>query len=54
MLGKTPFKITFETRGESERVLSIWRLISVVPMENVDFFHICEAYKAIDDMVLQP
>lgn len=47
VLEKTPFKITFETRGKSnESFLSEIDLSRA--MENVDFFHICEAYKAVD------
>ena len=46
-LGKTRFEITFETRGEAnEPFLSEIDLSRAE--ENVDFFHICEAYKAID------
>ena len=47
MLGKTRFEITFETRGEAnEPFLSELDLSRAE--ENVDFFHICEAKKAID------
>ena len=47
MLGKTRFEITFETRGEAnEPFLSEIDLSRAE--ENVDFFHICEAKKAID------
>ena len=47
MLGKTRFEITFETRSEANEPF----LSEIDPSraeENVDFFHICEAYKAID------
>lgn len=48
MLGKTRFEITFETRGEAnEPFLAEIELNRAE--ENVDFFHICEAYKAIDE-----
>ena len=46
-LGKTRFKITFETRGEANEPF-----LSKIDLgraeENVDYFHICEAYRAID------
>ena len=46
MLGKTRFEITFATRGKAnEPFLSEIDLSRAE--ENVDFFHICEAYKAI-------
>ena len=48
VLEKTPFKITFETRKETNEAF-----LSTIDFsraeENVDFFHICEAYKAIDE-----
>ena len=48
MLGKTRFEITFETRSEANEPF-----LSEIDLsrseENVDFFHICEAYKAIDE-----
>ena len=48
MLGKTRFEITFETRSEANEPF-----LSEIDLsrseENVDFFHICEAYNAIDE-----
>ena len=47
VLQKTRFEITFETRNEAnEPFLSKIDLSRAE--ENVDFFHICEAYRAID------
>ena len=47
LLGKLRFQISFETRGEAnEPFLSDIDLTRAE--ENVDFFHICEAYKTID------
>lgn len=47
MLGKIRFEIAFETRGETTAPF-----LSDIDVgraeENVDFFHICEAYKAIE------
>ena len=47
VLGKTPFQITYETRSEANEPF-----LSEIDLnrseENVDFFHICEAYEAID------
>ena len=48
MLGKHRFSITFETRGEAnEPFLKAIDLSRAE--ENVDFFHICEAYLAIEE-----
>ena len=47
MLGKTRFDITFETRGEANEPF-LTEIDLTRAEENVDFFHICEAYKAID------
>lgn len=47
MLGKFRFQLRFETRGESNEPF----LAHIDPTradENVDFFHICEAYRAIE------
>ncbi len=48
ILGKTPFQIHFETRGEANepflRNIDLDRA-----QENVDFFHICRAYQAIEN-----
>jgi hypothetical protein len=47
MLGKTRFQITFETRGEANEPF----LRDIDPLradENVDFFHISEAYRAVE------
>ena len=48
LLGKSRFEITFETRGEANEPF-----LSDIDLErseeNVDFFHIAEAYKAIND-----
>ncbi len=47
LLGKTRFKISFETRGEANEPfledIDLGRA-----EENVDFFHICQAYQAIE------
>ncbi|PPK75916.1 uncharacterized protein DUF1524 [Methylobacter tundripaludum] len=48
ILGKTRFKISFETRGEAnEPFLEAIDLSRAE--ENVDFFHICQAYQAIEN-----
>lgn len=47
MLGKTRFQISFETRGEANEPF-LQHIDLSRAEENVDFFHICEAYKAID------
>ena len=48
VLKKIPFKITFETRRKTNEAF-----LSTIDFsraeENVDFLHICEAYKAIDE-----
>jgi len=48
VLEKVRFEITFETRGEANEPF-----LAAIDLErseeNVDFFHICEAYKAISD-----
>jgi len=47
VLGKTRFQLTFETRGEANE--SFLREIDLTRAEqNVDFFHICQAYRAVD------
>ena len=47
ILEKTRFEITFETRGDANEPF-----LAAIDLsrseENVDFFHICEAYKAVD------
>jgi len=48
MLGKQRFVITFETRGEANEPF-LKSIDLSRSEENVDFFHICEAYKAIED-----
>jgi hypothetical protein len=48
MLGKVRFEIAFETRGEANEPFLADIDLSRAE-ENVDFFHICEAYKAIAD-----
>jgi len=47
MLGKTRFQISFETRGEANEPF-LQNIDLSRAEENVDFFHISEAYKAID------
>lgn len=47
MLGKQRFSITFETRGEANEPF-LKSIDLKRAEENVDFFHICEAYKATD------
>lgn len=47
VLGKSRFNITFETRGESNEPF-LAEIDLNRAEENVDFFHICEAYKAVD------
>lgn len=47
MLGKTRFKITFETRGEANEPF-LEQIDPARAKENIDFFHISEAYKAIE------
>jgi hypothetical protein len=47
MLGKARFQISFETRGEANEPF-LQHIDLNRAEENVDFFHICEAYKAID------
>jgi hypothetical protein len=47
ILGKTRFQLTFETRGEANEPF----LKDIDPTradENVDFFHICQAYRAVE------
>lgn len=48
MLGKTRFKISFETRGAANQPF-LENIDLSRAEENVDFFHICEAYTAIDN-----
>ena len=47
ILGKARFQISFETRGEANEPFLDHIDLSRSD-ENVDFFHICEAYKAIE------
>lgn len=47
MLGKSRFQLSFETRGESSEPFLAHIDLSRAE-ENVDFFHICEAYRAIE------
>jgi len=47
MLGKTRFQIHFETRGEANEPF-LENIDFDRTEENVDFFYICEAYKAIE------
>jgi len=47
ILGKARFQINFETRGEANEPF-LQHIDLDRAEENVDFFHICEAYKAID------
>lgn len=47
MLGKARFQISFETRGEANEPF-LQEIALDRADENVDFFHICEAYKAIE------
>jgi hypothetical protein len=47
ILGKTRFQINFETRGEANEPF-LQHIDLARAEENVDFFHICEAYKAIE------
>ena len=47
ILGKTRFQITFQTRGEANEPF----LKDIDPTraeENIDFFHICQAYRAVE------
>ena len=47
MLGKARFRLTFATRGEAnEPFLETIDLARAE--ENVDFFHICQAYRAVE------
>lgn len=46
VLGKQRFAITFETRGEANEPFLVEIDLDRAE-ENVDFFHICEAYQAI-------
>ena len=47
MLGKARFRLSFETRGEAnEPFLETIDLVRAD--ENVDFFHICQAYRAVE------
>lgn len=48
ILGKTRFQISFETRGEANEPF-LQDIDLSRAEENVDFFHICEAYKAIEN-----
>lgn len=48
ILGKTRFQLTFETRSEANELF----LKDIDPTraeQNVDFFHICQAYRAVED-----
>jgi hypothetical protein len=47
MLGKKRFQISFETRGEANEPF-LQNIDLDRCAENVDFFHICKAYKAIE------
>lgn len=47
MLGKARFQISFETRGEANEPF-LQHIDLDRAEENVDFFHICKAYKAIE------
>ena len=47
VLGKTRFNITFETRGEANHAF-LTDIDFERASENIDFFHICEAYSAIE------
>jgi len=47
ILGKSRFLISFETRGEANEPF-LQHIDIDRAEENVDFFHICEAYKAIE------
>src|SRR5437667_3919984 len=47
MLGKTRFKLTFATRGEANEPF-LENIDHSRAKENVDFFHICEAYNAVE------
>jgi hypothetical protein len=47
MLGKARFQISFETRGEANEPF-LQHIDLRRAEENVDFFHICEAYKTIE------
>ena len=46
--GKTRFRLTFETRGETNDAFLADINLERAD-ENIDFFHICEAYRAIED-----
>ena len=48
LLGKLRFQISFETRGTANE-LFLSDIDLTRAEENVDFFHICEAYRAIDN-----
>ncbi len=47
ILGKTRFQINFETRGEANEPF-LQAIDLARADENVDFFHICQAYQAIE------
>ena len=47
VLGKTRFALTFETRGEANDAF-LTDIDFNRANENIDFFHICEAYHAIE------
>jgi hypothetical protein len=47
ILGKTRFQITFETRGEANEPF-LKDIDLARADENVDFFHICQAYRAVE------
>lgn len=47
VLGKTRFTLTFETRGEANDAF-LTDIDLERAYENIDFFHICEAYRAIE------
>jgi len=47
MLGKSRFRITFETRGEANEPF-LKDIDLTRAEENVDFFHICQAFRAVE------
>ncbi len=47
MLGKTRFRLTFATRGEANEPF-LKDIDFTRAEQNVDFFHICQAYRAVE------
>src|ERR1700730_13439356 len=47
ILGKTRFQLTFETRGEANEPF-LKNIDQTRAEQNVDFFHICQAYRAVE------